>query len=120
MVHRVEPSALMIEPRILRRIIRLDQRLPGLGPSVLHQQSYVIERDRLLAFVDRFELEMLPDAELFRTVILLAKPDEDEFETAESTEKVVRNCARMLYHSCVQVELKRSWSERSDRDALAA
>src|SRR6187402_965886 len=67
MVHRVEPSALMIEPRILRRIIRLDQRLPGLGPSVPHQHSYVIERDRLLAFVDRFELEMRPGMDLART-----------------------------------------------------
>lgn len=119
MVHRVEPSALMIEPRILRRIIRLDQRLPGLGPSVPHQQSYVIERDRLLAFVDRFELETRPGTDLSRTVILLAKPDEDLFETHESAEKVVCQCARMLYHACVHVELERSWAELSFRDALA-
>src|SRR5205085_7882306 len=94
MVFRVEPSALLIEPRILRRIIRLDQRLPGLGPSVPHQQSYVIERDRLLAFVDRFELQMRPGTDLARTVVLLARPDEDEFDTPENAEKVVRQCAR--------------------------
>ena len=52
-LRRVEPSALLIEPRIMRRIIRLDQRLPALGPVAPHQQSYVIERDRLLVYVDR-------------------------------------------------------------------
>jgi hypothetical protein len=120
MVYRVEPAALLIEPRILRRIIRLDQRLPGLGPSLPHQQSYIIERDRLLAFVDRFELEMLPGTDLARTVILLAKPNEDEYETVEGADKVVRNCARRLYHATVHVELERSWAEVSVRDTLAS
>ena len=63
MLGAIDPAALLVEPRILRRVIRLDRRLAGLGLFVPHRKSYTIERDRLLAFVDRAELELPPGAE---------------------------------------------------------
>jgi hypothetical protein len=78
LIHTIEPAAYVVDQRILRRVIRLDRRLPGLGFSVPHRQIYTIDRDRLLAHVDRGELDLPPNADLPRTVILLAEQDDDE------------------------------------------
>ena len=62
----IEPAALLVEPRILRRVIRLDRRLAGLGLFVPHRKTYTIERDRLFAFVESSELELPPNSDLPR------------------------------------------------------
>lgn len=103
-VHAVEPAALLVEPRILRRVIRLDRRLPGLGLSVPHRKTYTIERDRLLVFVDRTELELLPGADLPRHVILLATP-EDEALDAWEPQRLLQHYARLLFHAGVHAAL---------------
>jgi hypothetical protein len=114
-----EPAALLVEPRILRRVIRLDRRLPGLGISVPHHTSYAVERDRLLAFVDRAELELPAGAELPKVVILLAKPvDEDDLLVTQGGDPRLRYW-RMLFHACAHVELERAIPDRESRDAWA-
>jgi hypothetical protein len=44
--------------RTLRRVVRLDRRLPGFGLAALNRRSYCLERDRLLSFVDRDKVEL--------------------------------------------------------------
>ncbi len=46
---RTEPAALLVSPRILRRVIKKDRGLTGPGLQVPHRKSYVIDRERLLA-----------------------------------------------------------------------
>jgi hypothetical protein len=106
-VEAVEPAAQFVEPRILRRVIRLDRRLPGFGLTVPHRKTYAIERDRLLAFVDRAELELPPAADLPKIVILLSKPEDDESLISATPEQVMYRYGRLLFHACVHVELDR-------------
>ena len=52
----VEPALRLVPPRILRRIIKRDRHLPGIGLRVPHRKSYVISRDRLLVLAEPEEL----------------------------------------------------------------
>lgn len=104
-VRVAEPAALLVEPRILRRVIRLDRRLMGLGFSVPHRKTYTIERDRLLAFVDLEELDLSPAAELPRHVILLSKPADDESLEYLPAEDSLHRYWKMLFHARVHVDL---------------
>ena len=108
----IEPAALLVEPRILRRVIRLDRRLAGLGLFVPHRKSYTIERDRLLAFVERAELDLPPGEELPRALILIARPVEEESLELVSAEQSLRHCLRLLFHCRVHLELARRMEEQ--------
>lgn len=119
MLRDLDPAALLVDPWVLRRVIRLDRRLAGLGFHVPHRKTYTIDRGRLLAFVDRAELELAPEAELPRTVILLAKPTEDESLDLLSTDEALRNHWRLLFHSRAHVELDRRLAENPSKDAIA-
>lgn len=90
------PEALLVDSRILRRVIRLDRRLKGLGIRVPHDQSYTIDRDRLLAFVDYRELPA--GSELAPMVILLGRPSEQELEQWV-TSKLLVHYWRLIFHS---------------------
>jgi hypothetical protein len=117
MLKAVDPTALLLEPRILRRVIRLDRRLKGLGFVVPHRKSYTIERERLLAFADADELGTPDIAELPRHVILLTVPTDDESLDLASGSQTLWHYWRMLFHARVHVELERrihehaSWAE---------
>src|SRR5262245_29027771 len=49
-------GALLVEPRILRRVIRRHRQLSGFGVAVLHGHSYTLPRADLLALADPDEL----------------------------------------------------------------
>ncbi len=115
----VEPAALLVEPRILRRVIRLDQRLPGLGLAVPHRKCYTLERDRLLAFVDRAELELPPEADLPPGVILLSKPTDEETLDWDGAETALLRYWRLLFHSRVHRELDRRFADFSGAEIAA-
>lgn len=118
-VQAVEPAAVLLSPRILRRIIRLDCRLAAFGYSVPHDRSYVIVRERLFDYVSRFELELDADRELPDTVLLLRRPDEDELETRPASD-LLYEYWRLLFHARVHVELQRriSAGNLTDDDVL--
>ncbi|MFO0871258.1 MAG: hypothetical protein U0935_20225 [Pirellulales bacterium] len=124
-VHSAEPAAHLVEARILRRVVRLDRRLPGFGLSLLQRKSYTIERDRLLSFVDRHELELNPGVDLTRIVILLARPGDETFPDQELDDTIRQRYHRLLFHECVRVELLRriidvpsqaAWAEMRRRE----
>lgn len=119
-VQAAEPAAILLEPRVLRRVIRLDRRLQGLGLSVPHRKCYTIERDRLLAYVDRSELETTPGVDLPRVVILLAKPTEDELIEAGGADAALAHYGRLLLHASVHCELERLAAGQPDANAWAA
>ncbi|MBW3598234.1 MAG: hypothetical protein KY475_13305 [Planctomycetes bacterium] len=119
-LNSAEPAALLIEPRILRRVIRLDRRLPGLGLLVPHRKCYVVDRERLLAFVDWSELELPPGAELPSTVILLSKPADEEELVLGRGEETLHQYWRLLFHARVHSALEQRIAQCASPDNCAA
>src|SRR3954469_3386336 len=95
-----DPAALLVPPRLLRRVIKHDRRLTGLGLQVPHRKSYVIGRDALLALADRDELGLEPDRELPSTVLLLARPEPEDLAAWPRGPLLVKYW-RLLFHAAV-------------------
>src|SRR6184192_2702238 len=70
-----DPAALLVPPRLLRRVIKQDRGVPGIGLQVPHRKTYVVGRDALLAIAARDELGVAAGAELPATVVLVGLPD---------------------------------------------
>ena len=72
----VEPGVVVVEPWILRRIIRLDGRVLGFGKLLSRRETYPIERNRLLALVDSRELGLTSPGSMPERLVVLAEPDD--------------------------------------------
>lgn len=101
----VEPAALFVPPRIVRRVIKEDRELPGLGYDVPHPKSYVIGREPLLRIADHADLGLAADAVLPAQVVLLARPDAEALAALTAGEALV-DCWRQLFHARVHVALQ--------------
>ncbi|WP_437194516.1 hypothetical protein [Planctomicrobium sp. SH527] len=101
----VEPAVYLVEPRILRRVIRMDRNLQGLSLLVPHEFSYTIERDRLLMFVELSELDVAPNSDLPRLVILLPRPEE-ESRTEKELARLGASYHRRTFHETIHIELE--------------
>src|SRR5688500_5823524 len=75
LLRAADPAALLVPSRLLRRVIKRDRGLIGLGLHVPHRKSYVIARDPLLALATRDELGVGPDDELPSDMLLIARPE---------------------------------------------
>ncbi len=106
LVSQADPRVLFVEPRILRRVIIQDRRIPGLGLRVPHSKVYTIERERLLVIADRSELGLSPAEELPRRVILLARPTDDEEFARLSTVERLHAFWRLTFHGRVHAEVE--------------
>ena len=106
LVYQAEPRALFVEPRILRRVIIQDRRIPGLGLRVPHSKVYTIERERLLIIADRSELGLSPAEELPRRMILLARPTDDEEFARRSSAERLHAFWRLTFHGRVHAEVE--------------
>ncbi len=104
-VRAVEPAALLVPPRILRRVIKEDRELPGFGYDVPHPKSYVIGREPLLRIADHADLGLAADAVLPEQVVLLARPDAEALAALTAGEALV-DCWRQLFHARVHVALQ--------------
>lgn len=107
----VVPNALLVDPRIIRRVIRLDRRLAGLGLRVPHDKNYTIDRARLLAYVDREELET--QSELPSVIILLGRPEVSEIEGSRI--ELLWYYWRQLFHARVHLEIESRYPKAEDR-----
>jgi hypothetical protein len=105
-VQSIEPAAHLVEPRVLRRVVRLDRRLQGLTLLIPHKESYTIDRDRLLAYVDLEELAVAPGSDLPRRVVLLPNPDDGEYTGDADWPQLRERYRRSLFHACVHLELE--------------
>src|SRR3981081_2195781 len=77
LLETTDPAALLVAPRLLRRIIKYDRKLTHLGLQVPHRKSYVIGREALLALASRADLAVPHERELPAMLVLLARPDPD-------------------------------------------
>ncbi|HAC90451.1 MAG TPA: hypothetical protein DCF63_07430 [Planctomycetaceae bacterium] len=115
-IEAVAPDARLVEPRIMRRAIRLDRRLAGFTLRVQHSQSYTIDSTRLLAFVDHTELGSA--SELAPITILLNRPSEQESGRAGSSFDLLMRYWRLLFHSRVHLEIESRYTKANQRKAM--
>jgi hypothetical protein len=97
-----DPRALLILPRILRRVIKQDRELTGFAFRVPHRKCYIIDRQKLLAIVEPDEIgldhETIPPDKL----ILLAQPDPQKLLAIPAGEALVK-CWRLLFHARIHL-----------------
>jgi hypothetical protein len=107
-VHKADPAAILVLPRILRRVIKQDRHLAGYLYRIPHRKSYFIDRESLLESVDCEELGVSADEELPDKVILLAQPSPQKLEAMPAGEALTR-CWRLLFHSRVHLAVQQSF-----------
>jgi hypothetical protein len=103
-LYAVDPSALLVAPRLLRRVIKQSALLPGFGWRVPHRKSYILSRSELLSIVNRDELDLPTGVELAETVILLARPAADRLDANTAVDSLTI-CWRLLFHARVHLAL---------------
>ncbi|HEX8201331.1 MAG TPA: hypothetical protein VF590_12655 [Isosphaeraceae bacterium] len=111
-VKAADPAARLVRPRILRRVIKHDRGLTGLGLQVPHRQSYVIDAGQAAAIVDPEEVGLGPGEELPAKLILLARPDPGELAARPAGAALLR-CWRLLFHARVHLALGHKLAEGS-------
>ncbi len=116
-LHAVDPAVLVVAPRIVRRVIKQDAGVSGIGLRVPHRKTYVIARDKLLAIVDRVDLEIEIDAELPEHVILIARPSSEALAEL-SAEELLLKFWRQVFHARVHFALdeKMATGQLTDAD----
>jgi hypothetical protein len=98
-------SAVCLAPaRVVRRIIKADRRIVGLGLRVPHVKSYVIAREALLRLATPDELGIAPGRQLPETVVLLVRPEPDKLAALTREEALVLYW-RLLFHARLHVAL---------------
>ncbi len=105
-IRMADPAALLVSPRILRRVIKIDADIGGIGLRVPHRKTYVISRQRLLEIVDRSELDVMPSAELPDTVILIGRPNTEALDELPP-ETALTKFWRQLFHARVHLAFER-------------
>jgi hypothetical protein len=106
LLREVEPAALLVPPRILRRVIKQHCGLGGLGLRVPHRKSYILSRDDLLNIASRGELGLDADQVLPETVLLFPEPPSPWLRNV-SAGRVLFRYWRLLFHSHVHLALRR-------------
>ncbi|HTU17121.1 MAG TPA: hypothetical protein VMG10_03600, partial [Gemmataceae bacterium] len=105
---RADPAVLLVPPRILRRVIKRDRGLAGLGLQVPHRKSYVIARERLLRIADHDELRVEPGRELPPMLLLLPRPDRQRLAAGGRAATLLKYW-RLLFHARIHLVLQ-AWS----------
>jgi len=97
LLQAAEPAALLVPPRLLRRVIKHDRKLTSFGLQVPHHKSYVITRPALLELTTPAELGISADRTLPATVLLLAQPEAEALAALPRGDALVA-CWRRLFH----------------------
>jgi hypothetical protein len=94
----------------MRRVIKQDCELPGLGFRVPHRKSYVISGSRIRPFIEPEELSLPGVQYIPETVILIAEPKEADL-VEMNRDDLFRWTWRLLFHARVHTELDRQVRE---------
>jgi hypothetical protein len=100
-----EPAAVLVSRTILRRVVRNNSTLPGLGVRIPHSVCYTVDRETLLRIVDRDELGPAASAELPSRVILIRRPEPDKL-AQQAREQALLFHWRVLFHARVHLTLE--------------
>src|SRR5690242_12245322 len=100
LLQALDPAVLLVPRRILRRVIKHDRHLTGVGLQVPHRKTYVIDREALLKIADRTELLIDPGRPLPKTLLLLNRPDAERLARQPRGEALLKFW-RLLFHARV-------------------
>jgi len=109
-LHAVEPAAVLVGPRVLENMVREAGHFSGLMWRVPHRESFIVDRQTLYRHVEQEELALGPDQLLPVTVMLLAWPEAEELEAANSG-PLLRKYWQWLFHISVHMHLENLWAE---------
>lgn len=108
-------GAVVVDPRLLRRIIKRHKDLSGLGLQVPHAASYAIRKADLLALVDPRELGEntgdLPDY-----LVLLARPGPEDL-LGRTAPEILTRLWRAAFHGHIHLAVERRAEEGALTDA---
>src|ERR1700687_2348587 len=108
----VDPSALLVPPRLLPRVIKQHRQVGGLGLLVPHRKCYVIERNALLQYVSRGELGLAATAKLPEIVLLLVQPESIALARMTLEQALVKYW-RLLFHVRIDQEMQKKLADGS-------
>src|ERR1700752_1947967 len=100
LLQAADPCALLVPPRLLRRVIKRDRRVIGPALLVPHRKGYAIGREVLLKLAGRDELGIPPNCELPEEFLLIAKP-EPKALAAVSRDAALVKYWRLSFHAAV-------------------
>jgi hypothetical protein len=117
LLEAADPAALLVPPRVLRRVIKRDRHLSGLGLQVPHRKSYVIGQGALLALAGRDELGIGPGRELPPVLMLIVRPEPEELAELPRGEALVKYW-RLLFHARVHLAVARGLTDAAVRERV--
>ncbi|CAN5851049.1 hypothetical protein BH23PLA1_BH23PLA1_19660 [soil metagenome] len=100
-----EPGVVLVEPRVLRRVIKHDRKMTSLGVQVPHRKSYVIDAAEAAEIVERDELGLDVRAELAGDLLLLPRPTPEAL-AERSADQILRKYWRLLFHARVDLAIE--------------
>jgi hypothetical protein len=100
-----EARPILADARLVRRVIKRDRHLPGIGLQVPHARCYALRREALLAAVDPRALGRAA-ADLPEECILLPRPERDELRRKPPLE-ILADLWRCAFHAQVHLEIDR-------------
>ncbi|MCS7014623.1 MAG: hypothetical protein NZM42_00720 [Gemmatales bacterium] len=106
----IEPSVLLVEAPLLRRIARVSQQISALAWRVPHQDVYVLDRERLLDLATESELGINKPGDLRPQVVLVAWPPGEHAEDA-----LAGLLLRRLVHGWVELHWRSVPEEQQNR-----
>ena len=112
-----DPSALLVPPRVLRRVIKRDAGLTGPGLQVPHRKSYVIGRDALLKIANLDDLGLSSDRALPDTLLLFPQPDPTKLRRLPPGATLLKYW-RLLFHARVHQAVGRGLGDGPAAEAV--
>jgi hypothetical protein len=104
-LQEVNPGVLLVEPRVLRRIIRRHLEIPGLGLLVPHRKSIVLARENVLPHAHAWELGVRDTENIPEQLILITRPAADRL-AALSRDDALLKYWRLLFHASIHRNLE--------------
>jgi hypothetical protein len=109
-IDATDPAAVLVAPRILRRVLQAEFNVPYLLVHAPHERCYAFDRQVVFRAVEQDELELEPDRLLPPTVILLARPSPEEL-LARGSDALLSRYWRLLFHAHVHLALQQRQQE---------
>ncbi len=101
-----DPSAFLVEPRVIRRVIRERFGFAHLSGSIPHAESQIVPADDVRHLVHPDELGLTSFVDLPANCLLICQPDEGELEHWPMQE-LLQQVWRRLFHAQIDRELLR-------------
>ncbi|MGE3808465.1 MAG: hypothetical protein AB7K24_27695 [Gemmataceae bacterium] len=109
-IQDVDPAVVLVTPRIMRRVLQSEYKVPHLLVHAPHEWCYSFERQVLFRHVEQDELDLEPDRLLPSIVTLMVRPSTEQLQ-ALGKDAVLLRFWRILFHAHVHLALNKRISE---------